>query len=264
MLILLPPSETKRDGGDGPPLAQGLADHSLAFPELNVVRNRVAKAVVALAKKPAECVQALKLGPKQLGEIDRNREVLDSATMPAVDRYTGVLYDGLGAIDLPTTGRRFLADHVLIQSALLGPVGALDLIPAYRLSFDSKLPSLSGGSLKNNWKDIGSKALQQKHGLILDLRSEGYSGLSPVTPSNVTFYLRVMAKGVNGQLRALNHFNKKSKGEFVKALANDGAVTSNITTIDELTDWAISHHFYIERGLKATSRWPEELNLFIS
>jgi cytoplasmic iron level regulating protein YaaA (DUF328/UPF0246 family) len=73
-----------------------------------------------------------------------------------------------------------------------------------------------------------------------------------------------MAKGVNGQLRALNHFNKKSKGEFVKALANDGAVTSNITTIDELTDWAISHHFYIERGLKATSRWPEELNLFIS
>lgn len=267
MLILLPPSETKRDGGDGPSLSQVLTEHTLAFPELDAVRGKVAKAVVSLAKKPKECATALKLSPKQLGEIDRNRDVLDSATLPAMDRFTGVLYDGLAAINLPENSREFLARNVMIHSALLGPVSAGDLIPAYRLSFDSKL-AVSGKNLKATWSEAAGKALSHKikteHSLVLDLRSEGYSALGPLEPSPTTFYLRVVTKGENGQLKALNHFNKKGKGEFLRALALDVDQTSQINTLEELMSWAATRNVILEMGKPATSTWPAELNLVVS
>lgn len=268
MLILLPPSETKRDGGEGAPLEQLLAESALSFPELNAIRKRVASAVVSLAKKPKVCAEVLKLSPKQMGEVDRNKAVKTSPTMPAIDRYTGVLYDGLAAANLPLEAREFLARNVMIQSALLGPVGALEPIPAYRLSFDSKLPGLAAGTLKKAWAEAGAKALAKKlkeePQLVLDLRSEGYSALSPLAPAPNTVYLRVVTKGENGQLRALNHFNKKGKGEFVRALAKDAAVTSTITTVDELIAWGKTKNLILGPGAEATADWPTELNLVVS
>lgn len=268
MLILLPPSETKRDGGEGAPLEQLLVESALAFPELNAIRKRVVAATVSLARKPKVCAEVLKLSPKQMGEVDRNKAVKTSPTMPAIDRYTGVLYDGLGAINLPAEARTFLGEHVLIQSALLGPVRALDLIPAYRLSFDSKLPSLAAGTLKKAWAEASSKALakrlKEKPQLVLDLRSEGYSALTPLAPAENTVYLRVVTKGENGQLRALNHFNKKGKGEFVRALAKDAAVTSSLENVEQLISWAATKNFIMEPGEPATQDWPAELNLVVS
>ena len=268
MLILLPPSETKRDGGEGAPLEQLLAESAMSFPELNAIRKRVASAVVSMAKKPKLCAEVLKLSPKQMGEVDRNKVVKTSPTMPAIDRYTGVLYDGLTASNLPAEAREFLASNVMIQSALLGPVGALETIPAYRLSFDSKLPGLAAGTLKKAWAEAGAKALAKKleaePQLVLDLRSEGYSALTPLAPAPNTVYLRVVTKGENGQLRALNHFNKKGKGEFVRALAKDAAVTSTITTVDELIAWGKTKNLILEPGAEATSDWPAELNLVVS
>lgn len=268
MLILLPPSETKRDGGEGAPLEHLLAESALSFPELNAIRKRVVAATVSLARKPKVCAEVLKLSPKQMGEVDRNKAVKTSPTMPAIDRYTGVLYDGLAAMNLDDQARAFLAENVMIQSALLGPVGALEPIPAYRLSFDSKLPALAAGSLKKAWAEAGRKTLAKKlktePQLVLDLRSEGYSALAPLVPAENTVYLRVVTKGENGQLRALNHFNKKGKGEFVRALAKDAAVTSTITTVDELIAWATSKNMIMERGAEASAEWPAELNLVVS
>ena len=268
MLILLPPSETKRDGGEGAPLEQLLAESALSFPQLNAIRKRVGAATLSLARKPKVCAEVLKLSPKQMGEVDRNKAVKISPTMPAIDRYTGVLYDGLAAMNLDEPARSFLRDNVMIQSALLGPVGALEPIPAYRLSFDTKLPALAAGSLKKAWAEAGSKALAQKlkaePRLVLDLRSEGYSALAPVAPAENTVYLRVVTKGENGQLRALNHFNKKGKGEFVRALAKDSANTSNISSAEELIAWGKTKNLILEPGAEATADWPAELNLVVS
>jgi cytoplasmic iron level regulating protein YaaA (DUF328/UPF0246 family) len=268
MLILLPPSETKRDGGEGAPLEQLLAESALAFPQLNVIRKRVVAATVSLARKPKVCAEVLKLSPKQMGEVDRNKAVKTSPTMPAIDRYTGVLYDGLAAMNLDESARNFLGDNVMIQSALLGPVRALEPIPAYRLSFDSKLPALAAGSLKKAWAEAGSKALAKKlkvePRLVLDLRSEGYSALAPLAPAENTVYLRVVTKGENGQLRALNHFNKKGKGEFVRALAKDAEKTSGISSVEELIAWGKTKNLILERGIEATPDWPSELNLVVS
>jgi cytoplasmic iron level regulating protein YaaA (DUF328/UPF0246 family) len=270
MLILLPPSETKRDGGEGPALDLS----SLTFAagrSVTATRKRLLTATVSLARHPGECSKVLKLSAKQAFEVERNRTVLTSATMPAIDRYTGVLFDGLGAPSLAFASRSFLGRSVLIQSALFGPVGALDLIPAYRLSFDSRLPTLAGKTLSSMWS-AAADAIEQRsgEGLVLDLRSEGYAALAPLPARDNVFYVRVVTRSDDGAVRALNHFNKKGKGEFLRALAIDAAVTESIESLDDLMAWASTVGVVLELGAPAvhaigkSPSKPAELNLVVS
>ena len=96
MLLLLPPSEAKAPGGDGPPL--DLA--ALALPALTPVRRRLVDALVALAADPVASRSALRLGPRGDADVAANAALPGAPTVPAVLRYTGVLYDALGAAGL--------------------------------------------------------------------------------------------------------------------------------------------------------------------
>lgn len=238
MLILLPPSETKRDGGsDGSTL--DLA--SLSFPELDALRREVEGALNTLAADPSGMAAALKLSAKQQPEVERNRTIRTSATMPAMDRYTGVLYDALDSGELPDAARSFAEQHLAVHSALFGLVGAADQIPAYRLSHDSRVPGLS---LKKMWREPIAESLATQHGLIIDMRSEAYAGLGPAPQREGSYFLRVVAEGSDGQKRALNHFNKKGKGEFVRALlvaGNDHADAASLIEWANASAWRVQH-----------------------
>jgi cytoplasmic iron level regulating protein YaaA (DUF328/UPF0246 family) len=166
-----------------------------------------------------------------------------------VDRYTGVVFDALDARTLPDSARQFASEHLLIQSALLGPIGALDRIPAYRLSHDSKLP---GVHLAKTWAPLVPREIGAAGELVLDLRSEGYVSLSPVADRSNSWFLRVVTETSQGEVRALNHFNKKAKGTLVRALLLN---EEDLSSADELIDTAARLGFRIERGA------PGELRL---
>ena len=72
-------------------------------------------------------------------EIERNLALSESPTLPAIHRYTGVLYDALDIESLRGTALSRAYARLAIGSALFGLVGADDPIPAYRLSASSKL-----------------------------------------------------------------------------------------------------------------------------
>lgn len=239
MLVLLPPSETKRSGGD---TASSLDLGRLSFGGLTEHRRQTLAALATLSADPVAAAAALKIGPALAFELDRNAEVDRSPVMPAMDRYTGVLYDGLGASTLSEDARAHLAEHVAIGSALFGLVGAGDPIPAYRLSHNSALPALR---LKAHWRKAVSAEIAAHNGLVLDLRSESYVGLGPTPVAPHVAYLRVVSESADGVKRALNHFNKKGKGEFVRALAESGEVPDSI---DALLAWASSRGIRLERG----------------
>ncbi|AYG04431.1 YaaA family protein [Gryllotalpicola protaetiae] len=236
MLLLLPPSETKRAGG-----APGtrLALSELRYPMLTDARRATLDAVTALAHDHEAAVKALKLGVKQHHEVAKNRVLETSEVLPAADRYTGVLYDALDAATLPEHARERLGRHVVIHSAVLGPIGALDGIPDYRLSHDSRLP---GVRLRALWADAAAGALGGESGLVLDARSQGYAALGPA-PHAV--WLEVVAEGPDGRRRALNHFNKHAKGELARAYALSG---EHPGTVRELVDWGAAHGFRLEAG----------------
>jgi cytoplasmic iron level regulating protein YaaA (DUF328/UPF0246 family) len=248
VLVILPPSETKRDGGvEGSSLDLG----SLSYQGLAKQRRTVLAATRSLASNAATMAAALKLGPNLGFEVTRNRELRRSATMPAIDRYTGVLYDALGATSLDETARQFLFDNVAVHSAMFGLVSAADPIPAYRLSHDSRLP---GAPLRQVWAAPISDVLASEPGLILDLRSQGYVELGPVPATGTSAYLRVVSEGADGRVRALNHFNKKGKGLFTRALA-EAAIDH--PDAESLIDWATSNNIDLRHGA------PGELQLLV-
>jgi uncharacterized protein len=248
MRVILPPSETKRDGGD----AERVLDlAALSFPQLTAHRRATLAALRRLSRNVAQSTTALGLSAGQRFEIDRNRAITGSPTMPAIERFTGVLFDGLEVGSLPGPARAWIGDHVVIHSALFGLIGADDPIPAYRLSHDSKLPELP---LRRHWAADVSRVLEAETGLILDLRSESYANLGPLPPGENRWFLRVVSEGADGRKRALNHFNKKGKGEFVRALAVAGVEHRDVAA---LLAWAAAAGILLEPGR------PGELELTV-
>lgn len=247
MLILLPPSETKRDGGDGGPLDFG----ALGYAKLNARRRPLVRTLRTLARDADATMAALRLGPRQLAEVDRNRSLTVSPTMPALDRYTGVLFDALDAESLTGEERRFAAAHVAVHSALFGLVGALDPIPAYRLSHDSRLPDVR---LRQHWAGPVARVLEGTPGPVLDLRSEGYAALGPAPVRGDSVFVRVVAEDGDGRKRALNHFNKSAKGAFTRAVIRNGEA---FRSVDDIIDWAAGAGVRLGRGA------PRELELVV-
>lgn len=239
MQILLPPSETKREGGFGS------LDDSLLFAqgELEAARATVRAALEELCAPNADedaAVKSLKLGVKNRGELLRNRDLGESGVMAALDRYTGVLYDALDSSTLGLDGRVWAGSHVQIQSALFGRVRALDPIPAYRLSASSKLPAL-GAPLKRVW-GAAHAVLPPCGTFTLDLRSKDYAALAPLRDGE-GYALHVAQRGADGETRALNHFNKAAKGDLVRRLALRGR---EIISVDDLISWARSEGLELE------------------
>ena len=239
MLILLPPSETKREGGiEG----SRLAVRALGYPSLAASRRTVLAAFEELARDPAASAAALRLGPTQAHEAARNRRIRRSPVLPALDRYDGVLYDALDAESLPEAARAFAHEHLAIASALFGLTRALDPIPAYRLSADSRLPGIS---LTRSWAAPVAALLAETPGLLLDLRSEAYAALGPAPRRDDSVFVRVVTHE-GGRRRALNHFNKAGKGGLTRALLLAGIDHPDVAS---LLAWAEAEGIRLEPGV---------------
>ena len=219
MLIVLPPSETKSFGGDHPPLDWD----SLSFPELNSVREQIAADLVALD----DPFTVLGISDKLAAEVEANQQLLTSPTTPAILRYTGVLYDALSADTLPNEALQRLA----IGSALFGVVRAGDLIPHYRLSGGTKLPTRSSSTtptLKSRWGGLITEVLSAADGLVVDLRSGTYQQLGRL---KTAITVRVESVQPDGSRKVVSHFNKHYKGELARVLALS---EQDPTSIDEV------------------------------
>ncbi|OLT07357.1 hypothetical protein BJF90_14725 [Pseudonocardia sp. CNS-004] len=216
MLVLLPPSETKRDGGDGPPL---LLD-ALSHPSLDAVRKALVEELVDLAADPAASRAALGLSPAQDAEVARNAALWSAPTLPALHRYTGVLYDALDAGSLRGTAAGRARARLAVGSALFGLLRADDPVPAYRLSAGSALPG--GGTLASRWKPVLEPELAAVAAaeLVVDLRSGSYAALGRV-PGAVT--VNVLAERPDGSRSVVSHFNKAHKGRLARVLASTRA-----------------------------------------
>jgi uncharacterized protein len=236
VLVLLPPSETKSPHGDGAPL--DLA--ALATPELTAVRARLVEALVRLAADPPAARAALGLSPAQDAERARNAVLCTAPTVPAVQRYTGVLYDALDVGSL-TRAQRARADRRLaVGSALFGLARATDPIPAYRLSAGSALPGLP--TLRALWRPVLGPVLATSGELVVDLRSGAYRALAPV-PGAVT--VDVLSRRADGSRTVVSHANKATKGRVARLLAGTTAEPDDVGRVRTLLRRAglhVEHH----------------------
>jgi hypothetical protein len=219
VLIVLPPSETKAPGGDGGPLDLD----ALSFPELNPARKELVDELVTLAADLPASRAALGLSARQDAEVARNAELAASPTMPALRRYTGVLYDALDFAGLSGAAAERAGTRLLVGSALFGLLRATDPIPAYRLSAGSALPGR--GTLAAFWRPWLDPVLSQLDGPVVDLRSGSYAGLGTI-PGAVT--VRVLTERPDGTRTVVSHHNKASKGRLARLLAGSRAEPNDL------------------------------------
>jgi cytoplasmic iron level regulating protein YaaA (DUF328/UPF0246 family) len=224
VIVLLPPSETKRAGGDGPPLRLG----DLSNPALSPLRRDLVDELVALAAAPEACRAALGISPAQDAEIERNATLLSSPTLPAIARYTGVLYDALDVASLRGAAATRAHARLAVGSALFGVLRADDQIPAYRLSASSKLPG--SATLGARWRPVLEPVLAEMAGdeLIVDLRSGSYAALGRI-PAAVR--VDVLAEHPDGRRTVVTHFNNAHKGRFARALATTRAEPNDAAAV---------------------------------
>jgi uncharacterized protein len=212
VIVLLPPSETKHVGGDGPPLRV----EALSSPELGPLREALIDELVDLAADQSACRRALDISPSQDAEIERNAVLRTAPTLPAISRYTGVLYDALDMGSLGGAAASRARNRLAIGSALFGLLRADDPVPAYRLSATSRLPGQP--SLAARWRPVLEPVLAHtaSSDLVVDLRSGSYVALGRL-PGAVK--VDVVAEHTDGRRSVVSHFNKAHKGRLARALA---------------------------------------------
>lgn len=230
MRIVLPPSETKTTGGRE---ESHLEWDQLALPELTSVRQAIAEDLVALAADAEATKKSLGLGAKGDEWVLANQELLNSPVMPAIHRYTGVLFDALDVEGLSPEASTGVTESLWLFSALFGPLRAMDPIPRYRLSFDSTLP---GKNLKSRWQPEAEAIWAGD--FAIDLRSEGYRALAPL-PEGTGVFIRVVKDLERGA--AVGHANKASKGRLVRELLGSAA---DIDSADQLGDWGVDNGWH--------------------
>ncbi len=227
MLILLPPSEGKTAPARGPKLAPG----SLGYLGLKAARQSVFDAVIALCEgEPAKAAKVLGIGPQQRDLIVANAALRSAPAAPAIEVYTGVLFEALDFASLPAAVRKRADSRVAIASALFGLLRPSDKIPAYRLSGDTTLPGL--GTLASVWKEAVQSELSSTRGPILDLRSSAYVKLGPVPDGAAqrAFVGRVLLER-DDKRSVVSHFNKATKGRLTRAVLQQSTVPKSIDDV---------------------------------
>lgn len=226
LLILLPPSEGKASGGEGPPLDL----NTLSFDELNKTRSLMIKALGQLSTKPrvAQKTLGVKGAALEKARAD-NADVENSPTLPAIERYTGVMYDSIDYKTLDTNAKQVFGENTIIMSGLFGIVRPYDLIPTYKLKMSAKIRLKKACSVI--WKPLNTKSLKPiaKQGVIWDLLPNEHSAAwDPAKiECDVRFTVKFLEAGRDGKLKTVSHWSKALKGALVRHLVSNPAEASS-------------------------------------
>jgi cytoplasmic iron level regulating protein YaaA (DUF328/UPF0246 family) len=245
VIFLLPPSEGKTPANKG----SKFAPKKLVFPNLTQKRLELMESLAHLcANEPELAAKVLDLGPQQRELLTTNAELLTARCAPAIQIYTGVLYDHLGYSTFNAKARTRADSSILIASALFGFVAPTDPIPAYRLSGASVIPHV--GSLVHYWKTELLDSLAQCNGeLILDMRSGSYEKLAPAKQLDQPVVSVKVLTNVKGVLKPVTHFNKATKGDLIRAACL--STRKAPTKVEQLTQYFRQLGFESELDLNA-------------
>ena len=191
-----------------------------------------------LKKKSARSLSKLMNISPMLGQLnyERNQEwqlpFAKDKSRPAVFAFSGDVYRGLDAYNIPGDKLDRMQDTVRIISGLYGILKPLDVIMPYRLEMGTKFPVGKNKNLYEFWKQKITKQLNDEledGELFLNLASNEYfkaidKKALKVPVVNVTF------KDLkNGEYKMIGFFAKYARGLMTRYI-----VETNAQTIEEI------------------------------
>lgn len=221
-LILLPPSEGKADGGD--PRTSWKASSGVFGPSLGDFRAEI-----------CERLQQIKGGDGALlgvkgAHLERaraaNSTLVGAPTMPAWQRYTGVVWDHLDLRSLTAAERKRAVSRLFVPSGLMGIVRADDPVPDYRLKMGARLAPF--GTMTKWWRDDLTEAFAAvvKKQIVIDVLPNEHRAAFDfsVLPTTQRVDLVSRTGGVVG-----GHNAKAAKGLLIRHL-----LTTKGSTIERM------------------------------
>ena len=215
MLLFLPPSEGKSEPTGGRPVEL----ESLAFADsLGGGRETVLAALEGLASLDRdEAIGMLGITAGQAGDVEVNAALSTASAGPAIEVYSGVLYDRLDFASMSAGARRRADSDLLIASALWGVLRPTDRIPRYRCAMKAKLPGLGG--LAALWRPLLREAFESagvdsEGELVIDLRSGAYSAVWKPGKAELVSVRAFTEKA--GTRKPISHMAKAVRGEVAR------------------------------------------------
>jgi cytoplasmic iron level regulating protein YaaA (DUF328/UPF0246 family) len=212
LTILLPPSEGKAPGGDGPGWAPddgrfgaALADH----------RRQVAEALAACGGGDARMLGARGATLERAREA--NATLVGAPTLPAWRRFTGVVWEHLDVAGLDPAARRRATGGVVVVSALAGLSALADPLPDFRLKLTARPPGLP--PLAGWWRPVLTEVLQGRlrGRLVVDLLPNEHAAAVDLDPGAGRYDL-VRVRLVRPDGTNAGHAGKAAKGLLARAL----------------------------------------------
>jgi cytoplasmic iron level regulating protein YaaA (DUF328/UPF0246 family) len=236
-LLLLPPSEAKAPGGDGPSL-DSLAGMQASDDALYAARARVLRAVAAFCRRtPGKARAALKLPPgSAAADLAANIGARDAATLPALDRFTGVLFASLDVASMTAAQRVHAARSTLVFSGAFGALTGDEPVPLHRVPASATVPRIGG--LATYWRKVLAVALAPRieaAELVVDLRSSDYAAMWQPAPSQVGRVVTVrVLEDRGGRLQAVSWSSKHGKGLLARELLRANSARSPVRKFDDV------------------------------
>ena len=212
VFLLLPPSEGKALGGE--PRTKWTPGQGAFGRALGSRRAEIVAALAAVGGGDAAL-----LGVKG-DHLDRARSanvsLKGAPTMPAAQRYTGVVWDHLDLASLPARQRTAALGHIVVVSGLMGAVLASDPVPDYRLKMGARLAPF--GTLSKWWVEAVSDAINSHctgH-VVLDLLPNEHRAAYRADPEVLHLSARIDLVTPDG--KAGGHDAKAAKGALARHL----------------------------------------------
>ena len=203
MKILIPPSEGKAK----------IKPQEIKFEDTNFVFERSVKQVVRLLNLiDNEDLRSIYGTSQEKSELfhRQNEDIFKSRCAPAINRYTGVVYQHLEWESLSKEAQEYMNENVLIFSGLFGMTTPSTLIPDYKLKMNVL-------SLQYHWTPVLTDALKDEE-LIFDLLPQVYR--KAYNPNQNTIQVEFKVEG-KGNTRAAGHYGKAVKGKFIRFLSEN-------------------------------------------
>jgi cytoplasmic iron level regulating protein YaaA (DUF328/UPF0246 family) len=236
VLILLPPSEAKQPGGVGASLEElGLLSSS---EPLAAARRKVLAAVARTSRRNTARVRAnLKLPPgSAVEDLADNAAVLSAPTMPALERFTGVLFAALDPASLSAGERRRAGASLLVFSGAFGVLRPDEPVPRHRVPASATLPAVGG--LAAYWRKALRRPMSARledEPLVVDLRSSDYAAMWQPTAEEAPRVVPVrVLEDRDGTLRPVSWSAKHGKGLLARALVQDPKPRRPVATVEDV------------------------------
>ncbi len=221
--ILLPPSEGKMQGGNEAfpyRKVENLKEHN-SFKSLTFDRQELytslKQAINELSEKELEKIFDVK--GKNLNEcIAQILDMLNSPTLPAIKRFSGVMFKAIDYSSLSLTGKENFNTSVLFIDGMFGLVRPQDFLPEYKLKIASKFLDIN---VTKFWKDRlrGDFDVLFRDQLIIDILPEAHRKVLTLNET-IDYVQIVFVDKVGEKYKQTGHNSKQLKGELLQYLVN--------------------------------------------